>query len=106
MRLFIEIMALTHTSECSAYRDAFVVINPGNIPQNVPQEFDLGTTSLESIRRNSKIVDWMRVMKDERGATFVRSLSEGTRTMLAEMKKMDLPAPRYRTGGKNCFDAL
>ena len=84
--------------ECSAYRDAFVVVNPGNIPQNVPQEFDLGTTSLESIRRNSKLVDWMRVMRDERGAAFVRSLSEGTRTMLAEMKKMDLPAPHYWTG--------
>ena len=86
--------------ECSAYRDAFIVINPGNIPQNVPQEFDLGTTSLDSIRRNSKLVDWMRVMRDERGTAFVRSLSEGTKTMLAEMEKMELPAPHYRTGAR------
>ena len=62
------------------------MINPGNILQNVPQEFDLGTTRLESIRRNSKLVDWMHMMRDERGVAFVRSLSEGTRIMLTEMK--------------------
>ena len=83
--------------ECSAYRDAFVVVNPGKILQNVPQEFNLDTTSLESIRRNSKLVDWMRVMRDERGAAFVRSLGEGTKTMLTEMKQMGLPAPHYST---------
>ena len=83
---------------CIAYRDGFVVINPGGIPQEVPQHFSLADTVLESVPRNSRIVEWMRYMKDERGKPLVRALSEGTRKMCEEMEKLGLPAPYYETG--------
>ena len=37
-------------------------------------------------------------MKDEDGTIFVRSLSEGTRSMLEAMQNARLPAPYYETG--------
>lgn len=85
---------------CIVYRDALVVKNPGEIQQSgpIPSEFSLDETELSSDLRNVKIVEWMRIMKDERGSAFVRALSEGTETMRREMKKLDLPAPRYHTG--------
>lgn len=83
--------------QCSSYRDVFAVINAGGIPQSVPDEFNLSDTDLASVPRNPKIVDWMRLMKDERGHTFVRALSEGTKTMQREMANMSLPSPFYKT---------
>ena len=71
--------------------------NPGNIPQQVPQDFSLDDRILDTVPRNPKIVEWMRSMKDERGSNFVHALSEGTRRMYEEMKNLGLPAPHYHT---------
>lgn len=81
----------------TAYRDSLAVRNPGSIPQQVPDSFNLHETSLDSVLRNPKIVEWMRIMKDEQGTAFVRALSEGTRRMREEMEQLGLPAPHYRT---------
>lgn len=91
--------ALNNPIRCIAYRDSFVVLNPGNIPQNVPAEFSLNDVNLNSEPRNPKIVEWLRLMRDEQGAAFVRALSEGTKTMQSEMEKMSLPSPEYKTNG-------
>ena len=82
---------------CISYRDSLVVTNPGNIPQQVPDSFNLHDTSLNSVPRNPKIVEWLRIMKDEQGTAFVRALSEGTRRMREEMENLGLPAPHYQT---------
>ncbi len=87
---------------CSAYRDAFVVRSPGRIQQEsfIPTAFSLGgSVRLRPFRRNPQLVDWARLMRDESGQRFVRSLAEGTRTMLDSMQKMGLPAPAYKTNG-------
>ena len=83
---------------CIAYRNGFVVKSPGSIPQDVPQHFSLEDTVLSSVLRNSKLVEWMRFMKDEQGKPLVRALSEGTQKMCEEMEKLGLPAPYYETG--------
>ena len=83
--------------QCIAYRNGLVVENPGCIPQVVPQHFNLGETVLDSVPRNSRIVTWMRLMKDEREKPLVRALREGTEKMRQEMQKMGLPAPSYET---------
>lgn len=89
--------AFTSPILCSAYTDRLVVKNPGGFLQGVPPRFSLADMTLDPERRNPKLVDWMRLMKDEHGAIFVRSLSEGTRRMLEEMQKAGLPAPYYET---------
>ena len=89
--------AVTTPTFCIVYRDKLEVRNPGNIPQQVPEEFTLDETTLDPVARNSKIVEWMRIMRDERGSIFVHGLSEGTRTMRDEMKKLGLPPPHYQT---------
>jgi predicted HTH transcriptional regulator len=84
--------------ECLAYKDAFVVRNPGKLLQRyqeVPPEFSLQDEVLDSMPRNSLLMEWLRSMRDEKGATFVKALSEGTRRMRDEMKRAHLPAPRY-----------
>ena len=83
--------------QCIAYQNGLVVENPGGIPQIVPQHFNLTNTTLDSVPRNPRIVDWMRLMKDERGQPLVRALREGTKRMLQEMHKMGLPPPSYET---------
>lgn len=80
-----------------AYKNGLVVKNPGSIPQDVPRRFSLADTQLPSVLRNSRIVAWMRLMKDERGEPLVRALSEGTRKMREEMEKLGLPPPVYET---------
>ena len=87
----------TTAIHCIAYRNGLVVENPGGIPQEVPRHFSLADTVLSSVLRNQKIVDWMRFMKDERGESLVRALSEGTRKMRQEMENLGLPAPNYET---------
>lgn len=82
---------------CTVYRDSLAVRSPGSIPQQVPDSFSLHETSLDSVLRNPKIVEWMRIMKDEQGTAFVRALSEGTRRMREEMEQLGLPAPHYQT---------
>ena len=90
--------AFTSPILCSVYKDKLVVKNPGGFLQAVPPHFSLADVTLDPERRNPKLVDWMRLMRDEHGAIFVRSLSEGTRTMLEVMEKIGLPAPYYETG--------
>ena len=82
---------------CTAYKDKLVVENPGGIPQDVPQHFNLANTTLDSVPRNPKIVDWMRLMKNKSGGPMVHALSEGTRNMRQEMENLGLPAPTYET---------
>jgi predicted HTH transcriptional regulator len=85
--------------ECESYRNAFVVRNSGRLQQrdrDVPAEFSLETMRLNSAPRNPKLIEWLKMMRDERGAEFVRALSEGTRRMRDEMKRSGLPAPIYR----------
>ena len=87
----------TTAIHCIAYRNGLVVENPGSIPQTVPQHFSLSDTVLDSVLRNQRIVEWMRLLKNERGQPLVRALREGTRRMLQEMTKVGLPAPHYET---------
>ena len=86
--------------ECIHYKDAFVVENPGRVLQrdrDLPNRFSLDTTTLDSMPRNSKIIEWLKMMRDEQGAAFVRAISEGTKRMQREMEDADLPAPLYET---------
>lgn len=86
--------------ECSHYKDAFVVENPGRIlqrDQDLPSEFSLDTVTLQSKPRNSKLIEWLKMMRDEQGAAFVRALREGTKRMRDEMAAAGLPAPLYKT---------
>lgn len=96
--------------ECSHYKDAFTVANPGRILQrgrDLPLEFSLDEEVLDSMPRNSKIIEWLRVMRDEDGAAFVRALSEGTKAMRREMQAASLPAPKYKiTDGGNTVVTL
>ena len=89
--------AVTTPILCIFYRDKLEVSNPGNIPQQVPEKFSLDKTILYAVPRNPKIVEWMRIMRDERGSIFVHGLSEGTRRMNEEMENLELPAPHYQT---------
>ena len=89
--------AVTTPISCIIFRDKLEVKNPGDIPQSVPKEFFLNETPLDPVPRNPKIVEWMRIMKDERGSLFVHGLSEGTRRMQEEMEKLKLPPPHYHT---------
>lgn len=85
--------------ECESYKNAFVVRNSGRLQQrdrDVPEQFSLETVRLNSSPRNPKLIEWLKMMRDERGAEFVRALSEGTRRMRDEMKRLNLPAPVYK----------
>ena len=89
--------AVTTPIFCTVFRDKLTVRNPGIIPQQVPKEFSLDKTTLDPVPRNPKIVEWMRIMKDEKGSIFVHGLSEGTTRMRKEMRDLGLPAPHYHT---------
>ena len=68
--------------ECMHYKDAFVVGNSGRILQrnrDLPSQFSLDDTTLDSMPRNPKLIEWLKIMRDEDGAEFVRALSEGTK---------------------------
>ncbi len=82
---------------CTAYKDKLIVENPGSILQAVPQYFNLVDITLEYVPRNPRIVEWMRLMKNDRGQLLVRALREGTERMRQEMHKMGLPPPYYET---------
>lgn len=85
--------------ECESYKNAFIVRNSGRLQQrdrDVPEQFSLENTYLNSSPRNPKLIEWLKKMRDERGAEFVRALNEGTRLMRDEMKSLGLPAPTYR----------
>ncbi|MDX2304956.1 MAG: putative DNA binding domain-containing protein [Microscillaceae bacterium] len=86
---------------CYNYRDAFVVKSPGSLKQDsyIPINFNLDEVRLFPYRRNITLVEWARIMKDERGQKYVKSLAEGTRTMLESMLAAQLPPPHYNTNG-------
>ena len=87
--------------ECEAYIDGLMVHNPGRVLQRnsqVPDAFTLRDVRLTHLPRNPKLLEWLKAIKDERGAQFVRAVSEGTKTMLRVMDNMGLPAPSYITG--------
>ena len=85
--------------ECESYSDAFLVKNPGRILQrnsDLPNEFSLFDTVLDSMPRNTKLLDWLKYMEDPDGVAYVQAISEGTKQMLMEMTNLGLPAPSYR----------
>ncbi len=84
--------------ECEHYTDAFVVKNPGRLLQrnlDLPNRFSLGDTVLDSMPRNRKLLEWLRLMRDSDGREFVQAISEGTKRMTREMVTLNLPAPSY-----------
>lgn len=86
-------------AECESYTDAFIVKNPGRILQrgvDVADEFSLADTVLDSMPRNPKLLEWLKLMKDPDGAAYVQAISEGTKQMLREMTALGLPPPWYR----------
>lgn len=91
--------AITRPILCEKYLDAYVVISPGVILQNgkVPEHFSLDDTRLEHHSRNPKLMEWLRLMKDAKGAAYVQALQEGTKRMRDEMAKLSLPSPIYET---------
>lgn len=85
--------------ECESYTDAFIVKNPGRLLQrnsDLPNEFSLSDTVLDSMPRNPKLLEWLKLMKDPDGGAYVQAISEGTKQMLKEMTGLGLPAPWYR----------
>jgi len=85
--------------ECEYYKDAFIVRNPGHIQQrngDVPEQFTLESFALVSTPRNPVLIEWLKLMKDQRGAAFVMALSEGTKRMSLEMQNLNLPSPAYQ----------
>ncbi len=84
--------------ECRYFRDAFVVRSPGTLIQRntaVPPHFSLAEQSLIHTPRNPKLIEWLKEMRDQAGAAFVRALSEGTRSMRKAMEELGLPPPIY-----------
>lgn len=84
---------------CESYNNALVVTNSGRIQQidhDVPDQFSLESTRLQSIPRNPKLIEWLKLMRGEQGTAFVRALSEGTERMRREMANLNLPSPLYK----------
>ena len=95
--------------ECILYTDSYVVENPGIIyqrDQTVPQHFDLSQITLDSMPRNSMLIQWLRMMHDENGKAYVQALSEGTKRMREEMARLELPPPVYDTNFKRTIVIL
>lgn len=85
--------------ECELYSDAFIVKNPGRMLQrdrDLPEEFSLSDTALDSMPRNTKLLEWLKLMRDPDGVAYIQAISEGTKQMLEEMTALGLPSPRYR----------
>lgn len=84
--------------ECEAYTDAFVVKNPGRIFQRYtdpPSHFSLADVVLDSMPRNTKLLEWLKLMRDPSGVAYVQAISEGTKQMVTAMATLGLPAPAY-----------
>ncbi|MGA2601488.1 MAG: ATP-binding protein, partial [Bryobacteraceae bacterium] len=89
---------LSSPIEIRLYRDALLLKNPGRVMQtghDLPDSFSLDQIPLEHAARNSRILEWMRKMRDTNGRAFVQLLSEGTRTMTTEVMALGLPAPEF-----------
>lgn len=86
--------------ECILYKDGFFVENPGRVLQRsqpVPDHFNLAQITLDSMPRNSLLIQWLKNMRGDDGRAFVQALSEGTKRMHEEMSKLNLTAPAYQT---------
>ena len=95
--------------ECEAYTDAFIVKNPGRMLQrarDLPDEFSLSDTVLDSMPRNMKLLEWLKIMKDPYGTAYIQAISEGTKKMLEDMTNLGLPAPAYRLSGNETLIKL
>ena len=85
--------------ECEAYTDAFVVKNPGRMTQrytDLRPHFSLAKVVLDSMPRNPKLLEWLKLMRDPGGVAYVQAISEGTKQMVTAMEALGLPAPSYR----------
>lgn len=82
---------------CEKYEDAMLVRSPGRLLQQfeMPARFEIGEVVLESRLRNQRLMDWLRAMKDAKGAEFVKAIREGTRRMRDEMLNVGLPVPTF-----------
>lgn len=93
--------------ECERYTDAFMVRNPGRLmqrDQDMPDEFALDSTTLDSTPRNPKLLEWLKCIRDSEDRPFVLALSEGTRSMQAELAKLGLPPAAFRlTESQTCL---
>lgn len=84
-----------------SYKDGLIIKNPGTLEQpdrDLPDKFSLSDTFLESKPRNSKIIEWLKMMPSEQGTPFVFAVAEGTNTMRREMENLNLPAPIFQIG--------
>jgi predicted HTH transcriptional regulator len=83
--------------QCEKYTDAFIVRSPGTLRQDqvVPTHFSLDQIRLDHLPRNAKLIEWLKQIKDAKGAVYVRALREGTRQMRDQMLGLELPAPEY-----------
>ena len=85
--------------ECEAYTDAFLVKNPGRMAQrdaDLPSHFSLAEVVLDSMPRNPKLLEWLKLIRDPSGVSYVQAISEGTKQMVTAMEALELPAPSYR----------
>ena len=85
--------------ECEAYTDAFLVKNPGRMTQrdaDLPSHFSLAEIVLDSMPKNPKLLEWLKLMRDPSGVFYVQAISEGTKQMVKAMEALELPAPSYR----------
>ena len=85
--------------ECEAYADAFVVKNPGRMTQrnvDLQPDFSLAEVTLDSMPKNPKLLEWLKLMRDPGGRAYVQAVSEGTKQMAAAMANLGLPAPSCR----------
>lgn len=95
--------------ECESYTDYFIVKNPGRMLQrnsDLPREFSLSNIALDSMPRNVKLLEWLKMMKTPEGVAYVQAISEGTKHMLKAMTSLGLPAPRYRLDTNETLIAL
>ena len=85
---------------CEKYADALVVRSPGILRPDhpIPQHFTLDELKLDHLPRNARLIDWLKQIRDARGAVYVRALREGTRQMRDRMTELGLPSPEYRIG--------
>ena len=87
--------------ECEAYKDSFVVKNPGRMAQrnlDLPDEFSPADLRIDSMPTNPKLMEWLRLMRGPDGVAYVQAISEGTKQMVVQMRELGLPPPFYRLG--------
>ncbi len=83
------------------YTDRLVVESPGSFAQPMPKsEFRVSEVPAgRSLPRNPKLMEWLRLIKDERGEKYVKQWQEGTKAIAASMQEAEKPEPLYRTNG-------